>query len=81
MEASGTAICVGAPNSRGTAAGRRSHPGLHAEAATLDELVEIITDPAPDLVRANCPQQDVVPAPSIPLRVEHVVNATSSAAC
>lgn len=30
-------------------------PGLHAEAETLDELVAVITDVAPDLVAANMP--------------------------
>jgi predicted RNase H-like HicB family nuclease len=31
-------------------------PGLHAEAATLDELVEVITDLAPELIAANLPE-------------------------
>jgi len=30
-------------------------PGLNAEAPTLDALVEVITDLAPDLVAANLP--------------------------
>ena len=30
-------------------------PGLHAEAETLDELVAVITDMAPDLIAANMP--------------------------
>jgi hypothetical protein len=30
-------------------------PGLNAEAATLDELVAIIADLAPDLIAANLP--------------------------
>ncbi len=28
-------------------------PGLHAEAETLDELVAVISDVAPDLIAAN----------------------------
>ena len=30
-------------------------PGLNAEAATLDELVDVIADLAPDLVATNLP--------------------------
>jgi predicted RNase H-like HicB family nuclease len=55
-------------------------PGLHAEAATLDELVEIITDLAPELVAANLPEHDLAGAASIALRVEHVVNAPMASA-
>jgi predicted RNase H-like HicB family nuclease len=50
-------------------------PGLHAEAKTLDELVEVVTDLAPELVAANLPDLDLRGEHSIPLRVEHVVNA------
>jgi predicted RNase H-like HicB family nuclease len=55
-------------------------PGLHAEAATLDELVEVIADLAPELVAANLPEVDLSGAESIPLRVEHVVNAPLASA-
>ena len=55
-------------------------PGLHAEAATLDELVEVITDLAPELVAANLPDHDLAGAASIALRVEHVVNAPMASA-
>ncbi len=36
-------------------------PGLHAEAATIDDLVEDITDLAPELVAANLPEHDLTP--------------------
>ena len=45
-------------------------PGLNVEAATLDELVEIVSDVAPDLMATNMPEvREAV------LRVEHVVIA------
>lgn len=47
-------------------------PGLNAEASTLDDLVDIITDLAPELVEANLPNAGLH---EIPLRVEHLVNA------
>lgn len=50
-------------------------PGLHAEAPTLDALVEAIADLAPDLVAANLPHAGFDAASAIPLRVQHVVNA------
>ena len=34
-------------------------PGLHAEAETLDELVAVITDVAPDLIAANMPSSGI----------------------
>ena len=46
-------------------------PGLHAEASTLDDLVEIVADLAPDLVSANIPNA----SGPIRLRVQHVVDA------
>lgn len=55
-------------------------PGLHAEAPTLDELVEVIIDLAPELVAANLPDHDLTGAASIALRVEHVVNAPLASA-
>lgn len=48
-------------------------PGLNAEAATLDELVEVITDLAPDLI-GNIPGFEME-GPTIPLIVQHVVQA------
>jgi len=33
-------------------------PGLNAEAATLDELVDVLADLAPDLVATNLPSAD-----------------------
>jgi len=50
-------------------------PGLNAEAPTLDALVEAITDLAPDLVAANLPDAGFDAGSTIPLRVQHVVNA------
>jgi predicted RNase H-like HicB family nuclease len=50
-------------------------PGLHAEAPTLDALVEVISDLAPELVAANLPNSGFDADSTIPLRVQHVVNA------
>jgi predicted RNase H-like HicB family nuclease len=50
-------------------------PGLNAEAATLDALVEVVTDLAPELVAANLPDAGFGHGATIPLRVEHIVNA------
>jgi predicted RNase H-like HicB family nuclease len=50
-------------------------PGLNAEAPTLDELVEVIADLAPELVAANLPDVSFEAGSTIPLRVQHVVNA------
>jgi hypothetical protein len=50
-------------------------PGLNAEAPTLDALVEVITDLAPDLITANVPGATPDQTGAFPLRVEHVVNA------
>ncbi len=44
-------------------------PGLHAEAETLDELVAVISDLAPELVAANLPDT----AANIPISIQHVV--------
>jgi len=44
--------------------------GLHAEAETLDELVTIISDVAPDLIAANMPN---TPADAA-IRIQHMVN-------
>ena len=46
-------------------------PGLHAEAETLDELVSIVADLAPDLISANLPNT----AASISVYIQHVVIA------
>ena len=45
-------------------------PGLHAEAETLDELVAVITDVAPDLIAANMPGT----AADTAIRIQHMVN-------
>jgi predicted RNase H-like HicB family nuclease len=45
-------------------------PGLHAEAETLDELVAVISDVAPDLIAANLPKTPTDTAISI----QHMVN-------
>lgn len=45
-------------------------PGLHAEAETLDELVTVISDVAPDLIAANMPS---TPADTA-IRIQHMVN-------
>lgn len=45
-------------------------PGLHAEAETLDELVAVISDVAPDLIVANLPQ---IPADTA-ISIQHMVN-------
>ena len=45
--------------------------GLHAEAETLDELVAVISDVAPDLIAANMPE---IPADTA-IRIQHEVNA------
>ena len=50
-------------------------PGLNAEAPTLDALVEVVTDLAPELVAANLPDAGFGHGSTIPLRVEHIVNA------
>lgn len=50
-------------------------PGLNAEAPTLDELVEVIADLAPDLVAANLPDSGFPSGGPIPLHVQHIVNA------
>jgi uncharacterized protein DUF1902 len=44
--------------------------GLHAEAETLDELVTVISDVAPDLIAANMPDTPADTAVSI----QHMVN-------
>lgn len=56
-------------------------PGLNAEAATFDELVEIITDLVPDLVAANHLASDVPAGRGIPVRIEHLVHAKLASAC
>jgi predicted RNase H-like HicB family nuclease len=50
-------------------------PGLNAEAATYDDLVQVIADLAPDLVAANLPDAGLDVAASISVCVQHVVNA------
>ncbi len=44
--------------------------GLHAEAETLDELVTVVADVAPDLIAANMPG---TPADTA-IRIQHMVN-------
>lgn len=48
-------------------------PGLNAEAATLDALVEVIADLAPDLVSANVPDAD-----NLTLCIQHVVETRAA---
>jgi hypothetical protein len=50
--------------------------GLHAEAETLDELVTVISDVAPDLIAANMPG---TPADTA-IRIQHMVNIKSARA-
>ena len=45
-------------------------PGLHAEAETLDELITIVSDVAPDLIVANMSDT----ASDMAIRIQHVVN-------
>lgn len=48
-------------------------PGLHAEAATLDELVTIIEDVTPDLIPDA---QDLLAAPAgVPVCIQHIATA------
>jgi predicted RNase H-like HicB family nuclease len=51
-------------------------PGLNAEAATLDALVEAIADLAPELVTANLPGAASEGRDAISLCVQHVVTAS-----
>ena len=46
-------------------------PGLHAEAETLDELVAVIADVAPDLIAANLPDT----AQDTSICIQHMVRA------
>ena len=46
-------------------------PGLHVEAETLDELVSIVADLAPELISANLPGA----AEDTPICIQHVVDA------
>ena len=49
-------------------------PGLNAEAASLDELIEVITDVAPDLIAANLP--DIAfDNGDTSICIQHMVNA------
>lgn len=50
-------------------------PGLHAEAATLDELVGVIEALSPDLIAANLPSDETGDRPDIPVCVQHLVSA------
>jgi hypothetical protein len=49
-------------------------PGLHVEAPTLDSLVEIVVDVAPDLVAANLPDA----LEGFRLRVQHIVEPAAA---
>lgn len=55
-------------------------PGLNAEAPSLDSLIEIVTDLAPDLVMANLAAQEAGKPSDISLCVQHMVTARRSAA-
>ena len=50
-------------------------PGLHAEGSTLDALVAIIEDVAPDLIETNLSRGADGAAPPTELRVQHVFRA------
>ena len=50
-------------------------PGLNAEASSLDELIAIISDIAPDLIAANL--SEIGEVADIPLSVQHTVNVSS----
>jgi hypothetical protein len=45
-------------------------PGLNVEAETLDELIGVISDAAPDLIAANLPGTP----PDSAINVQHIVN-------
>ncbi len=45
-------------------------PGLHAEAETLDELVDVISDVTPELIAANLAGM----AADTPICIQHVVS-------
>ena len=51
-------------------------PGLHAEAETLDELVSIVADLAPELISANL----LGTAEDTPICIQHVVKTKSARA-
>lgn len=55
-------------------------PGLHAEAPTLDTLVEVIADLTPDLVDANLPDFVRSESGEIPLIITHMVTAKRATA-
>jgi hypothetical protein len=50
-------------------------PGLNAEARTLDELVAVIEDVAPDLAYANLPPEEAEGLSAIPICIQHLVTA------
>jgi hypothetical protein len=50
-------------------------PGLNAEAPTLDVLIEVIADVAPELIAANIASANVDAASTISVCVQHVVRA------
>ncbi len=45
-------------------------PGLNAEAQSLDELVTVISELAPDLIKANLPGA----TPDTPVCIQHMVS-------
>lgn len=49
-------------------------PGLNAEAATLDELVAVIADLAPDLIAANLPDLVASDPAGVELSIQHNVS-------
>lgn len=55
-------------------------PGLNAEAESLDGLIEIVSDLAPDLVMANMDMPTSGGTADISLCVQHLVAARRSAA-
>lgn len=55
-------------------------PGLNAEAESLDGLIEIVSDLAPDLVMSNVDMPEPGGSADISLCVQHLVTARRSAA-
>jgi predicted RNase H-like HicB family nuclease len=51
-------------------------PGLHAEAATYDDLLDVVSDLAPQLIAANLPRMELAPE-AISLRMLHKLNIKS----
>ena len=55
-------------------------PGLNAEAATLDALMEVIADVTPDLIAAKIPELEPTVSGNLPICVQYMVNPRPHAA-